>query len=268
MKKIFNILFMLLLTQLLLSQDAANNGVSKSSTGFEQRRELFPNASYRSILTPTGWGGYSTYVFAVLAGTFPQIYHNKPDLGAAIGFGTGNSYKRIGFVGMLNINDVSGVDNFSYNLIASRHVGKGSSISIGGLHLFRNHEKSDSKSSFFLAFSYAVQSLPSKTPGFSKLNYTIGIGNGRFYEKSMDDINSGKKSKGTAVFGSVSYEIFKRCNFIVEWTGINLGIATAWRPSYKLPAVAVGVADLTRNSGDNPRFVFSVGQSLNLKNNY
>ena len=267
MKPVFYMsILAILCPALLLSQSIIPSSTKKDpgsvSTQFGSGTELFPNGSYRSVLTPTGWGGYSTYVFGVLGGTFPQIYHDKPDLAAAVGLGTGNSYKKVGLVGMLNINDVSGVDNLSYSFVASKHIAKGSSISLGGLHLFRNHQKSDSKASYYVAYSHAVQSIPSKNAGFARLVYTIGAGSGRFYKKSEDDIQSGKGTNGTALFGNISYEIFKNGNLIVEWTGLNLGGAIAWRPSYKLPALVVGVADLTRNSGDKARLVLSIGHGV------
>ena len=269
MGKLFSLLIAFTLFQYcLLAQDSFLDSLKSPSNteyGFEQSVRLYPNGISKSIITPTAWGGQSTYLFAVFAGTYPQSYLNVTDLVSAVGIGLGNSYKIVHLIAMLNINDVSSIDNFSFTFITTRNIGKGSSISLGGFHLFRDKIKSDSRSSFYFALSHAVQTLPSKLTGFSKLSYTIGFGNGRFYEKSIHDIRNGKTSKGTAIFGNISYEILKNGNIIIEWTGINLGVAMAWRPFTKMPIICLGVADLTRNSGDKPRLVFSFGQSFNLK---
>src|SRR6202042_1816846 len=99
-------------------------------------------------------------------------------------------------------------------------------ISVGGLQLFATKSLSDAPGqTFYFAFSHAVQSLPSLTPGCSRLTYTIGIGDGRFYLKSPDDVKAGRGKNGTGLFGSVSYEVIQHVNLIAEWSGMNLGLS-------------------------------------------
>ena len=228
--------------------------------------ELYPNMSIKSIMTPTGWGSVGTYVFGGMGGSLPQPYKDYNDLVAGAGIGFGNFYKVASVAAIWNINNVSKFNNFSGSVIASRHLWKGSSISAGALHLFVEKSKSDPGPSYYIVFSHAVQKSPSRNFMVSWLNYSIGVGNGRFYNKSPKDRAEGKGSFGTALFGNISYEAFKNCNINVEWTGLNLAVGTAWRPSYRWPAIAIGVADITSLSG-SPRFIFSFGHAFMLTNN-
>lgn len=261
------IVILLLFTPYLLIAQKVNTTsvpVGANTPAPASYAELYPNMSAKSIMTPTGFGSSGTYVFGFVGGTFPQPYRSKPDFVAAAGFGAGNSYKTISVTGILNINDVSKFDNYSASFIIARHLGKGSSISAGGLHLLADKNKTDGIPSYFLVFSHAAQNLPSFTPGYSKLSYSFGIGSGRFFDKSPKDISEGKGKKGTAVFANLSYELFKNFNVNAEWTGLNLGIGIGWRPKFKLPAIAIGLADLTGNSGNKPRFVVGIGHAFVL----
>jgi hypothetical protein len=213
-------------------------------------------------MTPTGWGGAGAYIFGFIGGTFPQPYRNNSDFVAAAGLGLGNCYKTVGLVGILNINDVDEFNNYSASFIVSRHIGKGSSLSVGALHLFADKHKTDAGPSYYFVFSHALQNLASTNKGYSRLSYSIGVGSGRFYDKSPKDIAEGKGGNGTAVFANLSYELFKNFNVNAEWTGLNLGCGIGWRPGFKLPVIAIGLADLTNSSGNKPRFVSSIGYAI------
>ncbi len=249
----------------LHAQDTTSVSLMRENE-LKDKYELFPNASGKAMMTPTGWGGYRPFVFGFLAGTFPQAYTTKSDMVAGAGLGVGNSYKAVSVVGIFNILNVSEGSTYSGSLIVSRHISKGTSMSVGGLNLLAS-DRSDADASFYLAVSHASQSIASKTPGYSALSYTVGVGNGRFYDKSPQDIATGKGEHGTAVFANISYEVVKGLNIIGEWSGLNLGFALGFRPSLKLPAINIGVADLTRNSGDKARFIVSIGHAFLLSKN-
>ena len=242
------------------AQDSANAAPPEE---LKVKTEIYPNPSSKGMMTPTGWGGAGPFIFGFLGGTFPQAYTSKSDLVAAAGIGVGNSYKTIGVVGIFNILNVSEASTYSGGLIVSRHIGRGTSMSIGGLNLLAS-SRSDAKASYYLALSHASQTIKSKTPGYSGLSYTIGAGSGRFYDKSLKDSLTGKGTHGTAVFANVSYELAKGLNVIGEWSGLNLDFALSFRPTFKLPAINIGLADLTRNSGDRVRLVISIGQAFSL----
>jgi hypothetical protein len=231
----------------------------------QQTQGLFPNDAAQTVTIPSGYGGYGTYLFGGLGGVYPQIYHTDADLIAFGGICTGDPVRAVNVAAGLNMTDVHRFRDFSANFNISRVVAAGTSISAGGLQLFTRKAQSDSPdATFYLVFSHAVQSLPSATEGCSKLTYTIGIGNGRFYSKSPADIAAGRGSNGTAIFGGLSYEIMKRFNLVGEWDGTNLGISAGLRPFKNLLSISVGAVNITRFSGDKPDLLLAVGYPLSL----
>ncbi len=230
------------------------------------RDELLPNDAMQNLMTPSGWGGYGSYVFGGIGGTYPAVYTHKPDMIGSVGFCVGNSVKFVNIAVGLNITKLRSLSDLSANFTISRKLFKGTSISAGALQVFAPAGLSDAPdATFFLAISHSVQGLRSKSPGSSRLTYTIGIGNGRFLYKSPYDIINGKGKYGTAVFGAISYELFKRVNLNAEWTGMNLGGSLGIRP-FKSSALSfgIGVSDLTRYSSDKPSMLFSMGYPLSL----
>ena len=228
--------------------------------------ELVPNDAMKSVMTPTGFGGFGTYVFGGIGGVYPAVYTNKGDMVSSIGFCVGNSEKFVNFAASTNITKVTSLSDISANFILSRKIFAGTSVAIGGLQLFAHSVQSDAPGgTYYAAFSHAFQGIRSKSPGYSALTYTIGIGNGRFIQKSPYDIAAGRGSRGTAVFGNLSYELFKRVNVSAEWTGLNLGFSTGIRPFKASPfSIGIGVSDLTRYSSDKPAMMFSMGYPLSL----
>lgn len=226
-----------------------------------------PNDAATGMMVPPGWGGSGTSLFGGLGGTYPEEYrNNKPDLIASAGFCTGDPRKYVNVAAGLNMTDVHRFRDFSANFIVSREISTGNSISAGALQVFATAKQSDAPSAtFYVAYSHAVQWLPSQTPGCSALSYTIGIGNGRFLYKSPVDIATGKGKYGTAVFGGVSYEIIKHTNVCAEWDGQNLGASVTTRPFVKTPfSIGLGAANLTRYTGNRTSMIFSVGYPLSL----
>ncbi|RZK41510.1 MAG: hypothetical protein EOO90_10750 [Pedobacter sp.] len=231
---------------------------------------LLPNNSVQSIMTPSGWGGgNSTYIFGVLGGVFPALYTtpNTADLIAAVGISGGNPRKYVNVSASMNITRVSEFKDFSYNLIVSRQIFKGSSISVGGLQLFADPNISDAPDgTYYIAFSHAIQSVRSRTPGYSGLGYTIGYGNGRFLYKSPQDTLAGKGKYGTGFFANISYEIFRQININAEWSGMNLGFSSGVRPIRgSALTLGFGIYNLTKYAGDRIQFIGSLGLPISLK---
>jgi hypothetical protein len=231
-----------------------------------ENRDLYPSDAPVALLTPTGFGGYGTYIFGGLGGAYPEVYrNNKADLIGSIGFCVGNPESAVNFASSLNLTDVHRFRDFSGNFILSRKLFAGTSISAGALQMFANDKQSDSPgSTFYMAISHAVQTIPSLTPGCSRLSYTIGLGSGRFYEKSPIDIANGKGTHGTAIFGSISFEAIRHVSINAEWTGMNLGFSAGLRPFKSPISFGIGVANLTRYSSDKANMVFSIGLPLSL----
>ncbi len=230
---------------------------------------LLPNNSVQSIMTPSGWGGgNSTYIFGVIGGVFPAMYTdpNKGDLIAAVGISGGNPKKYVNASVSLNITRVSELRDLSVNIILSRQIFKGSSISAGGLQLLASAAVSDAPDgTYYIAYSHAAQSIRSKSPGYSGLGYTIGYGIGRFLYKSPQDIIHGKGKYGTGFFANVSYEVFRQINLNVEWSGMNLGFSSGVRPlKGSALTIGFGVYNLTKYSGDRIQYIGSLGLPIAL----
>jgi hypothetical protein len=228
--------------------------------------ELFPSDAPASLMTPTGFGGYGTYIFGGVGGAYPEVYrNNKADLIASAGFCVGNPESAVNFAASVNMTDVHRFSDFSGNFILSRKLFTGTSMSAGALQMFASRHHSDAPgSTFYMAISHAVQTIPSLTPGCSRLSYTIGLGSGRFYEKSPYDIAHGKGKHGTAIFGGISFEVIRHVSLNAEWTGMNLGFSAGIRPFKSPISLGIGVANLTKYSSNGANMVFSVGLPLSL----
>ena len=240
----------------------------KGPTNF-QDQVLLPNNSIQSLMTPSGWGGgNSTYIFGVIGGVFPAMYVNPNvgDLVAAVGISGGNPKKYVNVSASMNISRVDEFKDFSFNLILSRQIFKGSSISVGALSLFADAKIADAPdASYYVAFSHSVQSVRSRTPGYSGLGYTLGYGVGRFLYKSPFDIANGKGSRGTGFFANVSYEILRQINLNAEWSGMNLGFSSGVRPLRgSALTFGFGVYNLTKYSGDRIQYIGSLGLPISL----
>lgn len=251
----------------LRKQIEALSDTSAHSTTVENiSRGLFPNDAPQAVMSPVGWGGYGTSLFGSVGGAYPEVYTaNKVDLIASGGVCFGNPVKAVNVAASINLTDVHRFKDFSGNIAVSKMIFKGTSISVGGFQLFANAKQSDAPgATFYVAISHAVQSLPSSIEGCSKLSYTIGIGSGRFVLKSAKDIAEGKGKYGTAVFGSISYEVFPHTNVNAEWSGMNLGFSVGLHPFKNLFSVGIGITNLTGYSADKPNMVFIIGYPLSL----
>ncbi len=237
--------------------------IAEKGTTRHQFNALLPNNSVQSIMTPTGWGGgNSTYAFAVLGGVYPAMYTtpNKGDLAGAIGLSGGNSSELVNVSASLNVVRVSELRDFSMNLIVSRQIVGGTSLSVGALHLFASPSVSDAPdASYYVALSHASQKIRSRSEGYSGLSYTIGYGTGRFRYKSPLDIQNGKGKYGTGFFANLSYEFLRQVNINLEWSGLNLGVSSGVRPIKSSPfTFGFGVFNLTGYSGDRIQLVGTV----------
>jgi hypothetical protein len=218
-----------------------------------------PNYLGKSMMTPTAWGSEEGgYVFAGLAGSFPQIYTARPDLMSVLGLAAGNPRKAVGVIVMMNMNDVTSLNNYSTNIILHRRLSDADAVAVGGVHMLAAQE-TDAPPSFFFVYSHAVQNVIASDEDISRLQYSIGAGTGRFYRKSLaDQVRRGKSLYGTAVFANVSYGLTKWLNVNAEWSGINLHTSISVRPAPGLPGINLGLADLTRNSGDRIRVIAAI----------
>jgi hypothetical protein len=238
--------------------------------GYRKKQVLLPNELSKTSMTPTAWSGKSLYIYAGFGGDWPAPYYTKMkltkanwwgiDLTSCYGLGFGDPRKTCSLTAMVNVTDISGFTNLSYNFILSRWIGEAGSLSIGGLNLFGHN---DATASYYIAYSRAVQKYPSKIHGRTRLCYTVGFGSGRFLNKSPLDIQYGKGKYGTGLFGNISYELNPKVNVGMEWSGLNLGVLIGYKPFRNLPCISIGILDLTPNAG-TIRMAMSVGYSKNI----
>jgi hypothetical protein len=225
----------------------------------QQPATLWPNRAAKTLTTPSGWGASWGVIFVGGGITDPAAYTTEPDAAISFGMGFGNPVTNLGIQLSPTIWDVSKFDNLSLSCKVHRYLGNATSLAIGGENLFADKKKTDTDESYYIVISHAFQQY-SNTPKYSSLHASLGVGSGRYGEKSPLDIQSGKGRYGTYVFGSLAYEIFQSANVIVDWNGLNLSAGVALSPFQKIPVgITLGVADITNYSGDRLRFIASGG---------
>lgn len=255
--------FLLLTAMLALS-------LPKSTLAESTFHGALPNIHGKSLTTPIGWGAAYGTVFAGVGGTTPAPYANKSDAAMGVGIGIGNPRKNVALEASIMSLDLSDWQRYSANLKLHRYLGHGNSIAIGVENILISdtlNNRSDADESFYIVYSQGTQNkhFINDETNRTKLHYSIGIGNGRFWKKSPNDVANGKGKHGTAVFGNVAYELFDECNGIVEWNGVNLNAGlskTIMLGKQSALGINVGVADLTGYSGDGVRFIWGVGAGI------
>lgn len=217
-----------------------------------------PNAAAKSIMTPSAWGAAygAAYLGAGAARRTP--YLPSPDGIIGIGYGLGDPVLTAGLQIGATVSDLSGLDNFSFSFKLHRYLTRGTSIALGGESLFsRNSLADDAGDTFYLVVSHVLQSFGPSRDGIGRVHFSAGAGTGRFAKKSDRDFSEGKGRNGTFVFGNVAVGVARDLNVILEWSGTNLisGVSTTIH-AHRIPiALSIGLADLTRFSGDGIRLV-------------
>ncbi len=229
-------------------------------------QSLLPNIHGKSLTTPIAWGASNGVVFAGVGGTVHAPYADEADGAAVLGVGVGDPIKNLGaqiaFVSL----DLDEWEEYSMSLHLHHDFGGGTAVGAGIENVMLT-EGGDAGESYYLVVSHGLQGdMFANETGSSKLHVSVGVGSGRFGEKSPADVAAGKGEDGTYVFGNVAYELFEEFNVIADWNGINLNAGlskTFWLDKYPV-AVTIGAADLTDNSGDEVRFVFAVGTGFKI----
>lgn len=220
------------------------------------------NSHSKSISVPTAWGASNNYIFFGGGGSIPAPYMSGPDGAMELGVGVGDSQKTVGTQITLVSLDLSGWKRYALYLHLSKDISDVAALGAGVENVSLTGG-SDSDKNFYVVYSQALKSEPfiNDNTGQSKFYYTVGAVSNRFGKKSPSDIQSGKGSHGTYLFGSVAYEVAGACNIIAAWNGINLstGISkTFWINDIPISTI-LGAADLTSNSGSGVRCTFGFG---------
>jgi hypothetical protein len=227
-----------------------------------------PNNHGKSLTTPVAWGASGNVLFMGIGGDYPAPYTSDADGAALLGFGFGDPKKDIGIQVAIVSLDISEWKEYSAYVQLHKNLGNGNAIAVGVENVMLTNG-GDAGKSFYAVYSQGLQSDPfvDKNTGNSKLHFSVGLGSGRFGDKSPADVADGKGEHGTYVFGNISYEVSDAFNLIADWNGLNLnaGVSKTFWLTKKIPlAVTVGAADLTHNSGDGVRLIAAVGTALRL----
>lgn len=229
-------------------------------TEIQQPRTLWPNRAGKTLTVPSGWGASWGVIFIGASITDPAAYSKNRDAAISFGLGLGNPVTNIGIQLSPTIWDVSRFDNLSLSCKIHRYLGNASSLAVGAENLFADKDETDTEESYYIVISHAFQQFHAHEPDHSSLHASIGVGSGRFGEKSPLDIQTGKGKHGSYVFGSLAYEVFPSINMIVDWNGLNLNVGISLAPLKEVPVgITLGIADFTGNSGDGARFISSAG---------
>ena len=221
-----------------------------------------PNSNGKSLSTPTAWGASNNVIFLGGGGTSPSPYTSGSDGAAVFGVGVGDPVKNIGIQASITSIDLTQWQEYSASFHLSRDLGNANAIGIGVQNIMIT-AGGDTGKSYYVVYSKGAQGNPfiNATTGSSKLTYSIGVGLGIYGDKSPLDISSGKGEHGTYAFGNIAYEVAESFNVITDWNGLNLnaGVSKTFFIAGLPIGVVVGVADLTKYSGDGARLIISGG---------
>lgn len=253
---------------IFIIQSIINVNISKADNN---EKYAMPSLYGKCLTTPVGWGALPGSVYAVGGVTKPSPYDPEADAAITVGFGLGDPVKYVGVQTEIVSLDMSGWARYAMNIRLHRYLGKANSIAIGGetIVIQDTGSPSDAKESYYIVYSKGVQNKKfiNKRTGRTKLHYSIGIGTGRFREKSDYDIDTGKGSYGTAVFGNAAYELLGICNVICDWNGLNLNVGLSKNIKFfKFITIGanIGISDITKSSGDSKRIIVGLGGGIKL----
>ena len=233
---------------------------------YRAARVPLPNGAAHTLTIPSGYGPVRfanvpgrVSLGAAIGGVSRVPYVDDPDGGVALGFGFGNAFESVGVSLALSFNDLSEFPNeerISLGVEVSRYLWDGLSVAVGGENLLV--QETDGQASYYLVASLAFDR---ERLGFDGVA-TLGIGTGRFAEKTERDTFEGKGSDATALFGGIAWEVSDSASLIAEWNGRNLALGGAFRLPGTPFSAKLGVRDLTDYTGDGPRLFGSLGVAL------
>ena len=257
MKRILSLIFAALVCTPAVSQAVEPSGIPQT---------ILPNVHGKSLTTPVAWGAANGVVFAGVGGTVNAPYSDEADGAAVLGVGVGDPIKNLGAqIAFISL-DLDEWEEYSMSLHLHHDFGGGMAVGAGIENVMLT-EGGDADESYYIVLSHGVQGdMFANETGASKLHFSVGVGSGRFGEKSDRDVLEGKGRYGSYVFGNVAYELFNEFNVVADWNGINLNAGlskTFWLDKFPVTVVA-GAADLTDNSGDDVRFVFALGTGFKI----
>ncbi len=229
-------------------------------------RLRLPNAAGKSILSPTGWGAAYNTIFGGMGYQTDAYPGGGSDADWSFGAGIGDPVKLIGAQGHGTIYDISGFSQISLGGKLHRYLGRGTSVAAGAMTLIENVDDQNLGRSFFIVVSHTLQTVDGTRPGVGRVHLSLGAGSGQFASMPLATRASLGTTGGTWFFGNAAVELAENWNAIAEWDGLamNLGMSYSLPLPGFYPAITMGIADITKNVGDRPRFVFGAGSALRV----
>lgn len=208
-------------------------------------------------------------------------FRERLDAIAGLSIGLGDPRKWAGVAVGLAILDVSEFKRASASLKVTRLIKHDLSIAAGVQNIVVLG-CSDVPASVYGVASAKLKLRARSSKPFSRLYFSVGIGNGRFSLKpGMDndtrrtcrpDTRTGNESdtrtSNERVFGNVAIKAFAPFNLFAEWTGQEVIVGISVAPFHDLPFVfTLALADITGEvEGEGVRAIMAVGVGLPLQN--
>ncbi len=224
-------------------------------------QQIYLGSPGSSSNTPTAYGGSWGSVGVGLSYQERTRYTDESDGSSGLVVSFGDSRSAVGLdvgVGFLDLSDFG--DRGSFSLKVHRQLPQEFAVAVG-LENALIWGFSDSDTSVYGVVSKRFRLQESSQDPFSRLNLSVGIGNGRF--RSEDDVQNDEGSVG--LFGSVAIQVISPVSVFTEWTGQDLNVGMSVLPFRDLSLVITPtLSDITGTAGDGTRFTLGVGYGLSL----
>ncbi len=224
-------------------------------------QQIYLGSPGSSSNTPTAYGGSWGSVGVGLSYQERTRYTDESDGSSGLVVSFGDSRSAVGLdvgVGFLDLSDFG--DRGSFSLKVHRQLPQEFAVAVG-LENALIWGFSDSDTSVYGVVSKRFRLQESSQDPFSRLNLSVGIGNGRF--RSEDDVQNDEGSVG--LFGSVAIQVIEPVSVFTEWTGQDLNVGMSVLPFRDLSLVITPtLSDITGTAGDGTRFTLGVGYGLSL----
>ncbi len=224
-------------------------------------QQIYLGSPGSSSNTPTAYGGSWGSVGVGLSYQERTRYTDESDGSSGLVVSFGDSRSAVGLdvgVGFLDLSDFG--DRGSFSLKVHRQLPQEFAVAVG-LENALIWGFSDSDTSVYGVVSKRFRLQENSQDPFSRLNLSVGIGNGRF--RSEDDVQNDEGSVG--LFGSVAIQVIEPVSVFTEWTGQDLNVGMSVLPFRDLSLVITPtLSDITGTAGDGTRFTLGVGYGLSL----
>ncbi len=225
---------------------------------------FFPDKNYsQGVTAPGGSGAWGNMFYGGIVYSHFQPYSKATDLTTTFGIGLGDPYNAVGFQIGSSMLETGALERFNMGLKVHHFVDKGISAAIGAENMVTfgtEGTRYDLPVSLYFAFTQYVRDYVPKECFLSRISYCLGAGVGRFSKLNLLDEKQHGRTKGTTVFGGVSYMYSNNLSFSIDWSGTNMNVGV-FATTYvaKIPInFSLAILDLTPYSGDRLRFVAGV----------